>query len=107
MAEYMYKVYRDLCYKDFLYLGKCHLSLPNIINTQYMYICLNVIGFIDNKAPHTVVIGAHYDHLGYGAFGSLHAGEREIFNAINSARPNIDATSQAAFGGCTGRSAFE
>ncbi len=26
----------------------------------------NVVGFIDNKAPYTVVLGAHYDHLGYG-----------------------------------------
>jgi hypothetical protein len=26
----------------------------------------NVAGYIDNKAPNTVVIGAHYDHLGYG-----------------------------------------
>jgi Zn-dependent M28 family amino/carboxypeptidase len=26
----------------------------------------NVVGYIDNGAPTTVVIGAHYDHLGYG-----------------------------------------
>ena len=26
----------------------------------------NVIAYIDNKATNTVVIGAHYDHLGYG-----------------------------------------
>ena len=26
----------------------------------------NVIGFLDNKAPLTIVIGAHYDHLGLG-----------------------------------------
>ena len=26
----------------------------------------NVIGYIDNNAPQTVVIGAHYDHLGFG-----------------------------------------
>jgi glutathione peroxidase-family protein len=31
----------------------------------------NVIGFIDNKAENTIVIGAHYDHLGYGGEGSL------------------------------------
>jgi len=31
----------------------------------------NVVGFIDNKAENTVVIGAHYDHLGYGGDGSL------------------------------------
>jgi len=26
----------------------------------------NVIGYINNNAPTTIVIGAHYDHLGYG-----------------------------------------
>jgi hypothetical protein len=31
----------------------------------------NVVGYIDNKAENTVVIGAHYDHLGYGGDGSL------------------------------------
>lgn len=34
----------------------------------------NVLAYIDNKAPYTVVIGAHYDHLGRGEDGnSLHA----------------------------------
>lgn len=35
----------------------------------------NVIGFIDNDAATTIVIGAHYDHLGYGGEGSLYRGE--------------------------------
>jgi hypothetical protein len=26
----------------------------------------NVAAFIDNKSAHTIVLGAHYDHLGYG-----------------------------------------
>ncbi len=26
----------------------------------------NVVGFLDNDAPYTIVIGAHYDHLGLG-----------------------------------------
>jgi len=26
----------------------------------------NVIGYIDNQAPTTIILGAHYDHLGYG-----------------------------------------
>lgn len=30
----------------------------------------NVVGFLDNKAPYTIVIGAHYDHLGLGRQGS-------------------------------------
>lgn len=30
----------------------------------------NVVGFIDNGASNTVVLGAHYDHLGYGEDGN-------------------------------------
>lgn len=44
----------------------------------------NVIGFLDNNADHTVVIGAHYDHLGFGSFGSLYAGgEPAIHNGAD------------------------
>ena len=32
----------------------------------------NVFAFLDNKAANTIVIGAHYDHLGMGGEGSLH-----------------------------------
>jgi len=35
----------------------------------------NVIGYIDNNADNTVVIGAHFDHLGMGGEGSLYRGE--------------------------------
>jgi len=35
----------------------------------------NVIGFMDHGAQNTIVIGAHYDHLGYGGFGSLYIGD--------------------------------
>jgi hypothetical protein len=38
----------------------------------------NVAGIIDNKAEHTVVFGAHYDHLGYGGMGSRSPGINEI-----------------------------
>src|SRR5689334_9122008 len=30
----------------------------------------NIVGFLDNQAPTTVVIGAHFDHLGLGNDGS-------------------------------------
>ena len=36
---------------------------------------INVVGFINNNVENTVVIGAHYDHLGRGAEGSLYRGE--------------------------------
>ena len=44
----------------------------------------NVIGFIDNQSDNTIIIGAHYDHLGYGEDGgSLHAGGKEIHNGAD------------------------
>lgn len=43
----------------------------------------NVVGIIDNEAEYTAVIGAHYDHLGYGAEGSLYVGEPAIHNGAD------------------------
>ncbi len=35
----------------------------------------NVIGYINNKATYTIILGAHYDHLGYGEdHNSLYSG---------------------------------
>ena len=35
----------------------------------------NVVGYLNNNAENTIVIGAHYDHLGMGIEGSLYRGE--------------------------------
>ena len=43
----------------------------------------NVIGFIDNSANKTVVITAHYDHLGYGGSSSKYKGPRQIHNGAD------------------------
>ena len=43
----------------------------------------NVLGFYNNKAKHTIIIGAHYDHLGYGHFGSLYDGEKQVHNGAD------------------------
>ncbi len=43
----------------------------------------NVIGYIDHGAETTVVIGAHYDHLGYGNFGSLYMGDPAIHHGAD------------------------
>ncbi|SDR73332.1 PDZ domain-containing protein [Formosa sp. Hel1_31_208] len=44
----------------------------------------NVVAFLDNNADNTIIIGAHYDHLGYGAEGSLYRGEsKEIHNGAD------------------------
>jgi len=45
----------------------------------------NIAAYIDNHAPYTVVIGAHYDHLGRGEDGnSLYAGkDKQIHNGAD------------------------
>ena len=43
----------------------------------------NVIGYIDNRQTNTIVIGAHFDHLGYGEEGSLHRGDLEVHNGAD------------------------
>jgi len=40
----------------------------------------NVIGYMDNGAAFTLIIGGHYDHLGMGSFGSLYDGKPAIHN---------------------------
>jgi aminopeptidase YwaD len=43
----------------------------------------NVVGYIDNGQPTTVVIGAHYDHLGWGGEGSRAPGVHAIHNGAD------------------------
>lgn len=43
----------------------------------------NVIGYLNHSADKTIVLGAHYDHLGYGMEGSLHTGEKAIHNGAD------------------------
>ena len=43
----------------------------------------NVVGYIDNLSEKTIIIGAHYDHLGMGEEGSLHVGQKAIHNGAD------------------------
>lgn len=45
----------------------------------------NVIGFVNNSAASTVILGAHYDHLGYGEDGGslMRTGEKLIHNGAD------------------------
>jgi Zn-dependent M28 family amino/carboxypeptidase len=45
----------------------------------------NIIGYLDNGAARTVVLGAHYDHLGYGEDDNsmLRTGEKAIHNGAD------------------------
>jgi hypothetical protein len=43
----------------------------------------NVIGYLDFGKENTIIIGAHYDHLGYGDENSLWTGGRAIHNGAD------------------------
>lgn len=43
----------------------------------------NVIGYLNFNAPNTIVIGAHYDHLGYGEDGNSLDGYGQIHNGAD------------------------
>lgn len=46
----------------------------------------NVAAILEGSGPHaeeTIVIGAHYDHLGYGGSGSLAPGDKSIHNGAD------------------------
>jgi len=52
---------------------------------------INVAGFIDNGASNTIVLGAHYDHLGYGEDkNSLYVGSTPMIH--NGADDNASGT---------------
>lgn len=52
----------------------------------------NVVGYIDNGAANTIIIGAHYDHLGYGEdHNSLFTGTKPEVH--NGADDNASGTS--------------
>ncbi len=43
----------------------------------------NVVAFLDRGKENTLVLGAHYDHLGYGPEGSLYSGPPAIHNGAD------------------------
>jgi Zn-dependent M28 family amino/carboxypeptidase len=58
-----------------------HKEVEFVTNADSTITGNNIIGYIDNNAKTTVVIGAHYDHLGYGGEGSLY---REKDKAVHN-----------------------
>jgi hypothetical protein len=46
----------------------------------------NIVGVVEGEGPHadeTIIIGGHYDHLGYGGYGSNAPGRTEIHNGAD------------------------
>jgi aminopeptidase YwaD len=56
----------------------------------------NVVGRLRKGGAHVVVIGAHYDHLGWGDEGSLHRGERAIHHGADDNASGVAVMLQLA-----------
>ncbi|MFH6603145.1 M28 family peptidase [Maribacter algicola] len=56
----------------------------------------NVIGFLNNQADKTVIIGAHYDHLGLGGEGSLYREGEAIHNGADDNASGVAVLLQLA-----------
>lgn len=57
---------------------------------------INVAGYLDNQGDYTVVIGGHYDHLGYGAQGSRSPGSNAIHPGADDNASGIAGLLEAA-----------
>ena len=100
-AEYIAKRMKELglsgkgtngYFQEFSFLPKTdpHKEVEFTTNQDGTITGRNVIGYIDNQAENTVIIGAHYDHLGYGGEGSLY---RDSIKAVhNGADDNASGT---------------
>ncbi len=65
---------------------KINVSLTEVRRTGN-----NIIAWLDNKAERTIIVGAHYDHLGYGEDGSsLYRGAEKMIH--NGADDNASGT---------------
>lgn len=59
-----------------------HIEMMTSMKPAYR-MATNVVAFIDNKAASTIVLGAHYDHLGYGEDKNSLDGEGQIHNGAD------------------------
>ncbi len=57
---------------------------------------VNVAGYIDNDAENTVVLGGHYDHLGYGGQGSRSPGVNAIHYGADDNASGVAGVLEAA-----------
>ncbi len=72
-----------------------HAKVP--VDTSKALVGRNVLGYLDNGAATTVIIGAHFDHLGYGGEGSLYEGDSpQIHNGADDNASGVTLLLQLA-----------
>jgi len=66
--------------------------LINIVYKQILKGGTNVMAFVNNQASQTVVIGAHYDHIGNGSeFGGKTEAAKAVYNGANDNASGVAA----------------
>lgn len=68
-----------------------HASRPKGMSDKDSVKILNVLGFINNNADKTIIIGAHYDHLGMGDNGFSLSPEKGIHNGADDNASGVAA----------------
>lgn len=63
----------DGYFQEFIYRPRINPHSTKTDTTKPGFVARNVVAMLDHGAATTIVIGAHYDHLGHGGEGSLHA----------------------------------
>ncbi|MEZ4944818.1 MAG: M28 family peptidase [Cyclobacteriaceae bacterium] len=56
----------------------------------------NIIGMIDNPGDEIIIIGAHFDHLGYGGVSSLYRGDSLVHNGADDNASGVAVMIQLA-----------
>jgi hypothetical protein len=71
----------------------------NLLITPKIRKSRNVIGYLDNNAAYTIVIGAHFDHLGYGEDGNsmLRTADLGIHNGADDNASGTSSMIELAF----------
>lgn len=71
----------------------------NLLITPKLRKSRNVIGYLDNNAAYTIVIGAHFDHLGYGEDGNsmLRTADLGIHNGADDNASGTSSMIELAF----------
>ena len=88
-ADYIAKRYEEIGLKPFDGADWSHrfeFSKTNPhgqVTDSTIYSGQNILAYLDNGGQNTVIIGAHYDHLGHGISGSLDPESNEIHNGAD------------------------
>lgn len=68
-----------------------HASKPKGLSDNDSVKILNVVGYINNNAKRTIIIGAHYDHLGMGDNGFSLSQETGVHNGADDNASGVAA----------------